>query len=51
MNNNQIENLNYKYICEKCDYKCRFDCEWKKHCETTLHLTGKRKKKITINNH
>jgi hypothetical protein len=45
MNNNKIENLNYKYICEKCDYKCRFDCEWKKHCETTLHLTGKRKKK------
>ncbi len=35
----------YKYICEKCDYKCKFDCEWKKHCETTLHLTGKRKKK------
>lgn len=35
----------YKYVCEKCDYKCKFECEWKKHCETTLHKTGKRKKK------
>ena len=35
----------YKYECEKCNYKCNFECEWKKHCETTLHKTGKRKKK------
>ncbi len=35
----------FKYICEKCDYKCRFDCEWKKHCDTTLHKTGKKKEK------
>jgi len=46
-NNNKDE---YKYICVNCDYKCKFDCEWKKHCETTLHKTGKRKKKIIINN-
>lgn len=37
--------IKYKYVCDKCDYKCRFDCEWKKHCETTLHKTGERKKK------
>jgi hypothetical protein len=40
-----MEEIKYKYNCEKCDYQCRFDCEWKKHCETTLHKTGKRKKK------
>ncbi len=45
INNDNLNNSEYKYICEKCDYKCNFDCEWKKHCETTLHKTGKRKKK------
>jgi len=35
----------FKYKCEKCDYKCQFECQWKKHCETTLHKTGIRKKK------
>ncbi len=40
-----MEEEKYKYICEQCDYKCKFDSEWKKHCETTLHKTGKRKKK------
>ncbi len=40
-----MEEEKYKYICEQCDYKCRFDSEWKKHCETTLHKTGERKKK------
>jgi hypothetical protein len=44
-NNEKIQEIKYKYICEKCDYKCRFECEWKKHCETTLHKTGERKKK------
>jgi len=34
-----------KYNCEQCDYHCRFECEWKKHCETTLHRTGERKKR------
>ena len=34
-----------KYNCEQCDYHCRFECEWKKHCETTLHKTGERKKR------
>ena len=45
MNNINNDKEEFKYICEKCDYKCRFDCEWKKHCKTTLHITGKRKKK------
>ena len=39
------DNIQMKYNCEQCDYHCKFECEWKKHCETTLHRTGKRKKK------
>ena len=38
-------NKEFKFNCEKCDYKCQFECQWKKHCETTLHITGERKKK------
>jgi len=34
-----------KYNCEKCKYKCQFECQWKKHCDTVLHKTGLRKKK------
>ncbi len=36
----------YKYVCEKCDYKCRFECEWNKHCITGLHINGKRKTRV-----
>lgn len=46
--NIEIEDKNIKvnkYICEKCDYKCKFLCEWKKHCESGLHKTGERKKR------
>ena len=39
------DNVQMKYNCEQCYYHCRFECEWIKHCETTLHKTGKRKKK------
>ena len=41
---NDLKN-GFKYVCEKCNYKCQFECQWKKHCETTLHKTGERKKK------
>ena len=37
--------MEYKHICEKCDYKCNFDSQWKIHCDTELHKTGKRKKR------
>ena len=42
-NNNLIKE--YKYNCEKCNYKCQFECQWIKHCDTVLHKTGERKKK------
>ncbi len=38
---NNIEK--YKFICDKCNYKCKFECEWKKHCATGLHMNGERK--------
>lgn len=33
----------YKYICDKCDYKCNFISQWNNHIKTDLHKTGKRK--------
>ncbi len=33
----------YKYICEKCDYKCNIISRWEKHINTELHITGKKK--------
>jgi hypothetical protein len=37
--------MEYKHICDKCNYKCNFESQWIKHCETELHKTGKRKKR------
>ena len=34
---------NYKFICEKCDYKCNIISRWEKHINTELHITGKKK--------
>ena len=39
----------YKFICEKCNYKCKFESEWLKHCNTEIHKTGIRKKIIRKN--
>ena len=37
--------MEYKHVCEKCNYRCNFESQWIKHCETELHKTGKRKKR------
>lgn len=34
-----------KFKCEKCNFKCKFESMWLKHCETELHKTGTRKKR------
>ncbi len=39
------EEPEYKYICEKCDYKCNYKSQWNIHITTELHLTGQRKKR------
>jgi hypothetical protein len=38
-NNNQ----EFKYYCEKCNYKCNIISNWEKHINTVLHNTGKKK--------
>jgi hypothetical protein len=35
----------FKYICEKCNFKTRYESHWKLHIETELHKTGTRKKR------
>lgn len=40
-----IEETKYKYKCEQCNYKCKFESEWLKHSNTELHKTGKRKQR------
>ena len=34
-----------KYFCEKCNFSCYCLSIWKKHTDTELHKTGKRKKR------
>jgi len=36
-------NENYKFICEKCNYKCNIISRLEKHLKTELHITGKKK--------
>lgn len=40
-----MENKLINYTCEKCNYKCKYESELKKHCNTELHKTGIRKKR------
>ena len=42
---NDIEN--FKYYCEKCNYKCNVISRWDKHINTTLHNTGKKKIRVS----
>ena len=44
-----IEETKYKYKCEQCNYKCKFESEWLKHCNTEIHKTGIRKKIVRKN--
>lgn len=43
--NKHDDEQKYKFICEKCKYKCNFNSQWVIHCSTELHKTGKRKKR------
>ena len=35
----------FKYICEKCDFKVNTKARWEAHIKSELHLTGQRKKR------
>jgi len=39
--------LEYKFICEKCDYKCNFISQWNNHCERESHKQEKGKQEQT----
>jgi hypothetical protein len=33
----KIEKIEYKFICDICDYKCCYNCDWSKHLNTRKH--------------
>lgn len=35
----------FKYVCDKCDFRCNALSVWKIHTETEKHKTGKKKKR------
>ena len=37
------EDNKVKYNCDKCNFKCKFESQWKKHIDTELHKTGIKK--------
>jgi len=37
--------MEYKYFCEKCQYKCNYPSEWKEHIESKKHTGEKRKER------
>ena len=44
--NNSIDgtlDIIYKYKCEKCNYKCKYESQWTLHTNTVLHKTGIKK--------
>lgn len=40
-----IDKQKLKYICEKCNYMTNYKSLWRKHINTELHITGKKKKR------
>ncbi len=34
-----------KFCCEKCNFNCKYESQWKKHIETELHIKGIKKKR------
>ena len=38
----------YKYICEKCNFKCQYESQWNTHIERELHKTGIKKRRSDI---
>lgn len=46
---NENETEEYKYNCDSCGFKCKFNSQWEKHIETELHKTGKKKNVLIVN--
>ncbi len=37
--------IQYKYLCEKCNFKANIKSRWENHIKTELHKTGDKKKR------
>ena len=37
--------MEFKYFCEKCQYKCNYPSEWDEHLESKKHTGEKRKER------
>lgn len=35
----------YKYVCDKCNFYCNYESQWKIHINREIHKIGKRKKR------
>jgi hypothetical protein len=44
----EIKKEEYKFNCDKCNYKCKYESHWKNHLNTELHLTGQRKTRSDV---
>ncbi|QKF94506.1 zinc finger C2H2-type protein [Fadolivirus algeromassiliense] len=40
-----MEKKEFKYVCDKCNFKCNTKARWENHIKTELHKTGTRKKR------
>lgn len=40
-----LQEKEYKYNCERCNYRCNENSKWDKHINTEKHKTGKNKKR------
>ena len=38
------------YICDKCNFSCKYKSAWNKHINTELHKTGERKQRSDYKN-
>ena len=47
----ETNNKEYKYNCEKCNFKCNTKARWEAHITTELHKTGQRKKRSDFKEH
>jgi hypothetical protein len=45
MEENKIEEITHKFVCEKCNFRSYLKTALNKHLTTVFHLTGVRKKR------
>jgi hypothetical protein len=38
-----MEEIQYNFFCNNCNFKCKYQSSWIAHINTSLHQTGKKK--------